>query len=317
MATENKNARSSLKRRSCLAAVGVVALLLALIAWPGGAKRPLMTTSGESRASRTREQIAHGVNSNSGEQNPYPTSDCAGSDPTGLLLSAGTISNMVDTVPASADGGSPLSSLAFGPSEGPSSAAQIEEHWQASGVPTSELDAQGPYLSANPNSIVTYDEGITGFTDPAVEQSFYNENLPLEPGANPASGDYEAPDVNIDGQTEPVDMSVQQDVDSIPAPNIVVTTDLPGTDVGTRISVTIELGNTVVGVGFLGGIDLSWSDVVSYVNDAANTLESQCPGGEIVPTTSSSSTSTTTTEPSTTTTGLANRRASGRRTKDV
>jgi hypothetical protein len=200
--------------------------------------------------------------------NPYPSDACDVADPVGLLLSLGNIPGMKAVGPPSAFGGESLD-LHGG---GPSSAAVIEEDWMRMGVPTSQLDSQGPYLKAHPHSIVTFDEAISGFTDTSAEAIFYNEASPTE-----------NQEVNVNGETLTLNQNVEQNISSLPRPNVVVTTNLPGTDVGTRVLITVKFGNTILGMSFFGGTDLTWSDVVVHAHTALRIITSHCKNGEILP----------------------------------
>lgn len=192
----------------------------------------------------------------------YPASACANSDPTSMLLPVTVIPHMVQGTSALATGGQSLDPFGIampGVTLPPSlmSAAVVMEHLFDSTAPGSAIQNSDPFNLAHPHAITTFDEGITGFTNASAESLFYGRAAALE-----------AP------QDEQLNM--QRNVAGLPAPNVVTTTSLVGSDLPTTIQVTIEAGHTVLGLGFEGGSSLSLPDVLQYVNSAVSQVRTTC-----------------------------------------
>lgn len=206
----------------------------------------------------------------------YPATACASLSPTSILLSTTKIPGMMQGTPATATGGQSLSpfgiSMGIAPPASNMSAAVVSEHLFNSSAPASAIQNPDPYNVANPHTVTTFDEGITGFTNGAAESFFFNR-----------AASQQAPTDNVNGKVQSEQMGVQQNVTGLPAPNIVVTTNQPGTDVPGSVQVTIEEGSTIFGFGFSGGSSLVLSDVLSYVNLGLSQAQVTCGARSIMP----------------------------------
>jgi len=179
-----------------------------------------------------------------------------------MLLPASLIPNMVQGTSAFASGGQSLDPFGIampGVTLPPSlmSAAVVTGHLFDSSAPGSAIQNSDPFNLAHSHAITTFDEGITGFTNASAESLFYGRAAALE-----------AP------QDE--HLILQRDVAGLPAPNVVTTTSLPGSDVPATIQVTIEAGHSVLGLGFEGGSSLSLPDVLQIVSSAVSQVRTTC-----------------------------------------
>jgi len=206
----------------------------------------------------------------------YPTKACGSSHPTALLLPARDLpGTRLSPGPAYASGGSALNPFAIvtAGSGGPTSAAVIAEQLLSVRAPRSAVQNADPYNRAHPDSITTYSEGITGFTDAGAEALFYGRGLPSE----------EPPESVVHGRPIPEEVSSSINSPAFPTPNEVTGYALPTTDTPGVVMVTIESGATVIGFTFEGGAALSLRTVEPIVTTAMGVIAAACHGTDIMP----------------------------------
>lgn len=209
----------------------------------------------------------------------YPAAAClSSSDPTKLLLPITSIPNMVLGTPNAADGPAPLFPNLPTPQGAtlPSSrmsAASISGHEYDASAPASAIQSADPFNTANPHVVTSFDETIMAFSNENAESLFYGLGTPPS----------QAPSSEVGGQLVQAGISIQQNVSQLPSPNTVAATTQPGTDAPGQIQVTVEVGNTVYGLGFFGGSSLDLADVVPYVESALGNVNSNCGSSDILP----------------------------------
>lgn len=210
----------------------------------------------------------------------YPATACDPSHPTALLLPPEDLpGTRLSPGPAYASGGAALNPFALvtaGSGEGPTSAAVIAEQLLLARAPRAAVQNADPFNLAHPDSITTFSEGITGFTDAGSEALFYSRGLPSE----------EPPQSVVNGRPVPEELSSSVDDPAFPTPNEVTGYSLPGTDTPGVISVTIESGATVIGFMFEGGSALSLRTVDPIVTTALGIIAASCHGTDVMPTSS-------------------------------
>jgi hypothetical protein len=252
-----------------------VVIVLASLVVATGVPVGLASAAVSGGAHNSDRSIAHAAVTQNGAD-LYPTSSCDSADPTALLLPSSELPPGLTLTGEYSSGGQSISPLAI-PESGvtpPSSGALLIEHAANMTIPTTALDGSDPYLAANPTTVTTFDEGITGFTDPATEGLFYDR-------ASQNGG--VTPEVMANGEAVAADVSTTTNDSLFPTPNVVVVTSGPAAaDQATSIEITVEAGSTVVGISFSGGVDLTVSDVSSFADEALSTISSACNGLDVM-----------------------------------
>lgn len=204
----------------------------------------------------------------------FPSTACSSSAPTDLLLPVAALSHMALQVPSFASGGQALGGLGLPGTASSSlaSAAILSEHFINTQAPSSAIQSSDSFNVVNPMTITSFDEGITGFSDPAAEAKFFGYATPSGP----------APEINLNGQLQNENVTVLTNVSGFSQPNVVVETSLPGSDAPGMVEITIEAGNTVYGFTFEGGASLTLNNVRGIVTSSIARVNGACGTADIM-----------------------------------